>query len=98
MASAVPGPPDLISDHAVVQPVDLVNSVQRPAVVTMDNQMRVDIVDNLPAREEPETSPDIPSDAMDARGWLGLGRANGGPQGERTASVQLQEDCIVNYF
>jgi len=81
MASAVPGPPDLISDHAVVQPVDLVNSVQRPAVVTMDNQMRVDIVDNLPAREEPETSPDIPSDAMDARGWLGLGRANGGPQG-----------------
>ena len=31
MASAVPGPPDLISD--MVQPVDLVNSVQRPAVV-----------------------------------------------------------------
>ena len=31
MAGPAPGPPDLISD--MVQPVDLVNSVQRPAVV-----------------------------------------------------------------
>ena len=51
MASAVPGPPDLITDHAVVQPVDLVNSVQRPAVASMDHQMRVDIVDDLPASQ-----------------------------------------------
>ena len=78
MAGAVPGPlgpPDLITDHPIVQPVDLVNSVQRPAAVSLDHQMRVDIVDNLPARREPENSPDIPTDGLDARGWLGLGRA-----------------------
>ena len=34
MASSLPGPPDLISD--MVQPVDLVNSVQHPAVVTLE--------------------------------------------------------------
>ena len=39
MAGAVPGPPDLISD--MVQPVDLVNSVQRPAVETMENGQQV---------------------------------------------------------
>ena len=89
MASAVPGPPDLISDHAVVQPVDLVNSVQRPAVVTMDNQMRVDIVDNLPASEDHEVSPDIPTDGLDARGWLGLGRSNGGTSGRRTFNEKI---------
>ena len=35
-----PGPPDLITDHAVVQPVDLVNSVQRPAVASLEHQNR----------------------------------------------------------
>ena len=77
MASAVPGPPDLITDHAVVQPVDLVNSVQRPAAASLDHQMRVDIVEDLPpSQEDPGVSPDIPTDRLDARGWLGLGRSH----------------------
>lgn len=44
MASSLPGPPDLISD--MVQPVDLVNCVQRPAVVTLEqhHSLPADIV------------------------------------------------------
>jgi len=42
------GPPDLISD--MVQPLDLVNSVNRPAVMNLEQQHRmpVDIVEDLP--------------------------------------------------
>ena len=93
MASAVPGPPDLISDHAVVQPVDLVNSVQRPAVASLDHQMRVDIVEDLPPSQDPGASPDIPDDRLDARSWLGLGRghaSNGAASGINTDLRVLQ--------
>ena len=86
MASAVPGPPDLITDHAVVQPVDLVNSVQRPAVASLDHQMRVDIVEDLPASQDPEHSPDIPTDRLDARGWLGLGGRSNASNGAASGS------------
>ena len=61
MASSMPGPPDLISD--MVQPVDLVNSVQNPAVATLEqnhslpadivvgnmNRMPVDMLGDLPS-------------------------------------------------
>ena len=83
MASAVPGPPDLISECPSVQPVDLVNSVQRPQVVTLDNgvnggqvpAMPVDIVGDLPRGQE--QSPDVSEDAHDAR-WFSRGTASNG--------------------
>jgi len=92
MAGAVPGPPDLISD--MVQPVDLVNSVQRPAVETMENGqqvvaqaaavMPVDMLGDLPSPQSQEPSPDgdIIEDRLDARGvgWF-RGRQNGVPAG-----------------
>ena len=66
MASSMPGPPDLISD--MIQPVDLVNSVQHPAVATLEhhhslpadivvgniNRMPVDMLGDLPS---PDTVP-----------------------------------------
>ena len=83
MASAVPGPPDLISD--MVQPVDLVNGIQRPAVVNLENNgdghpMPVDMLGDLPAPGQAEVSPeaDVAEDRHDAR-WFsrGTGAANG---------------------
>lgn len=83
MASAVPGPPDLISD--MVQPVDLVNGIQRPAVVSLENNgdghpMPVDMLGDLPAPGQAEVSPeaDVAEDRHDAR-WFsrGAGAANG---------------------
>ena len=87
MASAVPGPPDLISD--MVQPVDLVNSVQRPGVVNMDNNhvepvqqpgpgvMPVDMLGDLPSPHQDEVSPDVADDRLDAR-WFSRGTATNG--------------------
>ena len=91
MASAVPGPPDLISECPSVQPVDLVNSVQRPQVVRLDNingvngqahgqgagAMPVDIVGDLPRGQEQEQSPDVSEDAHDAR-WFSRGTGSNG--------------------
>ena len=83
MASAVPGPPDLISD--MVQPVDLVNGIQRPAVVSLENNgdghpMPVDMLGDLPAPGQAEVSPeaDVAEDRHDAR-WFsrGTGASNG---------------------
>lgn len=68
------GPPDLISD--MVQPVDLVNSVTRPAVVSLAHQMPVDI-----AGDSPGAGGDTVGDQMDAR-WFSRGTgASGGPSG-----------------
>ena len=91
MASAVPGPPDLISDMVPgVQPVDLVNSVQRPAVVSLDHNhqvnnhndvvvMPVDMLGDLPSpnNQESEVSPDVDNDRLDAR-WFSRGTASNG--------------------
>jgi len=74
MASSLPGPPDLISD--MVQPVDLVNSVQNPAVATLEqnhslpadivvgniNRMPVDMLGDLPS---PGTAPAEDSSSPD---------------------------------
>jgi len=68
MASSLPGPPDLISD--MIQPVDLVNSVQHPAVANLElhrslpadvvvgnfNRMPVDMLGDLPS---PDTSEEL---------------------------------------
>ena len=68
MASSLPSPPDLISD--MVQPVDLVNSVQHPAVVSLEQHhslpadivlgnmhtMPVDMLGDLPS---PDTAEDL---------------------------------------
>ena len=97
MAGAVPGPPDLISN--MVQPVDLVNSVQRPAVETMENGhqpraqaaavLPVDMLGDLPSPQSQEVSPDgdIIEDRLDARGvgWF-RGRQNGVPAGKHMTS------------
>ena len=86
MASAVPGPPDLISDMVPgVQPVDLVNSVQRPAVATLEHNhheavvMPVDMLGDLPSpnNQESEVSPDVDNDRLDAR-WFSRGTASNG--------------------
>ena len=83
MASSLPGPPDLISD--MIQPVDLVNCVQRPAVATMEQQHnqpadlvmgQVDMLGDLP-------SPDIASDRLDAR-WFSRGAGSNGVPAGRT--------------
>jgi len=82
------GPPDIISH---VQPLDLVNSVQRPAVINLDNQHRmpVDIVEDLPdnvvddspVKEEVTNGGDTVGDRLDAR-WFSRGTASPGrPQG-----------------
>ena len=90
MASAAPeagggggGPPDLISE-CPVQPVDLVNSVQHPAVVTLQHAqlMPVDIVGDLPDAGGDEASPDVSEDHHDAR-WFSRGTvSNGAMSGE----------------
>ena len=86
MASAVPGPPDLISDMVPgVQPVDLVNSVQRPAVATLEHNhheavvMPVDMLGDLPSpnNQDTEVSPDVADDRLDAR-WFSRGTASNG--------------------
>jgi len=86
MASAVPGPPDLISDMVPgVQPVDLVNSVQRPAVATLEHNhheavvMPVDMLGDLPSpnNQDTEVSPDVADDRLDAR-WFSRGTATNG--------------------
>jgi len=76
------GPPDLISD--MVQPLDLVNSVNRPAVVELEHRMAVDIVGDLPSHangdggQSPAANGD---DTADAR-WFSRGTgALGGHHG-----------------
>lgn len=61
MASSLPGPPDLISD--MVQPVDLVNSVQHPAVVTLEqhHSLPADIVVGNMHRMPVDMLGDLPS-------------------------------------
>ena len=61
MASSLPGPPDLISD--MVQPVDLVNSVQHPAVVTLEqhHSLPADIVLGNMHRMPVDMLGDLPS-------------------------------------
>ena len=110
MASAVPGPPDLISECPSVQPLDLVNSVQRPQVVRLDNNgvhgeqqqvvvgaMPVDIVGDLPGRgqEQQEQSPDVSEDAHDAR-WFSRGTgSNGAIAGEKHIEAFELDDCFM---
>jgi len=77
----VPCQPDLLAG-VIPQPVDLVNSVQQAAVVTLDPQqpqaaaMPLDMLGDLPGPEPIIGSPDIPDDRLDARGWFG--RSGGG--------------------
>merc|ERR1712047_77387 len=96
------GPPDLIS--GMVQPVDLVNSVTRPAVVNLQQPpvMPVDIVEDLPAHVNGDDSPgavqaggsgDTVGDHLDAR-WFSRGSgAPGALHGEvicNTLSARVQ--------
>jgi len=108
MAGAVPGPPDLISN--MVQPVDLVNSVQRPAVETMENGhqpraqaaavMPVDMLGDLPSPQSQEVSPDgdIIEDRLDARGvgWF-RGRQNGAPAGIPMPTTKDSDQYNMNH-
>jgi len=97
MASSLPGPPDLISD--MIQPVDLVNCVQRPAVATMEQQHnqpadlvmgQVDMLGDLP-------SPDIASDRLDAR-WFSRGAgSNGVPAGISMPTSKDAEQYNMNH-
>jgi len=92
------GPPDLISD--MVQPVDLVNSVTRPAVVSLGHQMPVDIVGDLPALPagaSPGAGGDTVGDQMDTR-WFSRGTAaSGGPSGGRLTRL-LSRPGIVSFL
>jgi len=97
MASSLPGPPDLISD--MIQPVDLVNCVQRPAVDTLEQQHsqpadlvmgQVDMLGDLP-------SPDIASDRLDAR-WFSRGAgSNGVPAGISMPTSKDAEQYNMNH-
>jgi len=76
------GPPDIIS-HVNVQALDLLNSVERPAVVNLDNphRMPVDIVEDLPDNvvdNSPDNNgDDLVGDRLDAR-WFSRGTASAG--------------------
>jgi len=92
------GPPDLIS--GMVQPVDLVNSVTRPAVVNLQQPpvMPVDIVEDLPAHVNGDDSPaevqagggDIVGDHLDAR-WFS--RGSGAPGALHGIPMPTEKDA-----